>query len=390
MISASKIWPWVNENLKTDPAILRLKYHGKQIGDFDIETLIRQVECRQKFGKKLAATLASNPYFFFPTTLSGEQSTSDALAQWHASLIPEGSSLIDLTAGLGIDAIYCGKRCKSVTAIEQNPIVAEALAINAPEINVVQGDCRNFIRDYHGHRFDVAFIDPARRNAEGGRVYDIRDCRPDVIEMLPELERIAGRVIIKLSPMLDIMAVMCAIPHTREIIALGTPTECKELVVDVTFDRSPASTVIKAVTLGSPSFAFTIEECKAAQPRFDNPQAGMWIYEPFPCIMKTGGFSLLCERYGVAAIAPNTHVFISKEAVEAFPGHAREIIEVIPFCSKYIKRLASKYPRIDVAVRNFPLSADALARKLKVKQGSEFRLLGVTSATGDPLMIIAR
>lgn len=389
-MSASKIWSWVNDNLNTDPAILRLKFHGKQIGDFDAETLIRQVECRQKFGKKLAATLASNPYFFFPTTLAGEQSTSDALAQWHASLIPEGSSLIDLTAGLGIDAIYCSKRCKSVTAIEQNPIVAEALAINAPEINVVQGDCRNFIRDYHGHRFDVAFIDPARRNAGGGRVYDIRECQPDVTEMLPEVERIAGRLIIKLSPMLDIRAVMGVIPGISEIIALGIPTECKELVLDLRFDHTPGSPIIKAVTLGVPPFAFTTEECAAAQPRFDNPQAGMWIYEPFPCIMKTGGFSLLCERYGVSAIAPNTHVFISKEAVAAFPGNAREIIEVIPFNSKYIKRLASKYPRIDVAVRNFPLSADALARKLKVKQGSEFRLLGVTSATGNPLMIIAR
>lgn len=387
---SDKLFEWVEKHLKDDPAALRLRFHGKEEAEFDFEAAIRQVECRRRFGKKLADTLAANPHFFFPTLLSGEQSTSDALARWHASLVPEGSTLIDLTAGLGIDVMHCSERCSQVTAIERDPIVAEALAINAPGVEVINTDCRDFLRQYQGPAFDVAFIDPARRSADGGRVYGIKDCEPDVIAMLPDIKRIAGRLIIKLSPMLDVSAVLSAVPEAQSVTALGTATECKELVVEIDFGHTPAGPLIKAVTIGEPEFAFSPSQKDAAVGRYAVPEADMWLYEPYPAVMKTGGFALLCDRYEVAAIAPNTHVFISDRAVKDFPGVQRRVIEVIPFGSKYIKRLASRYPRIDVAVRNFPFTADALTGKLKVRQGGALRLIGVTTSTSAPVMIVTQ
>lgn len=385
-----EFWRWVNDNLSAGPEALRLKFHGRQPGNFDVEAAIRQVECRRRYGKKLAQTLAENPRFFFPTLLSGEQCTSDLLADYHASLVPEGSRLIDLTAGLGIDAIHCFGRCREVAALERDPAVAAALAINAAGIEVVNADCREFVRVYQGEPFDVAFIDPARRSADGGRVYGIADCEPDVLAMLPDIRRIARRLIIKLSPMLDVASTLAALPETKTLTALGTTTECKELLVEIDFGHVPGQPEIRAVTMGCGAFSFTPEEKAVAQGTYAEPREGMWLYEPYPAAMKTGAFALLSERYGVAALGPNTHVFISEDEVKDFPGVARRIEEVVPFASKFIKRLAARYPRIDVAARNFPLTAETLARKLKVKQGGGYRLIAVTTATATPLMLIAR
>ncbi len=391
MYANTDFWKWVEANLKADPTALRLKYHNKSPGDFDIDAAVRQVECRQRFGKKLNTTLAANPHFLFPTELSGEQCTSDALASWHASLIPAGSTMVDLTAGLGIDAIHCAKMCTKVVAVERNSIVAQVLSLNAPEIEVHCDDCRDFVKNHTGDKFDVAFIDPARRAADGSRLYDMADCEPDVLKMLSDIKRIANHLIIKLSPMLDINRTLSSLPSAHRITALGTTTECKELVIEIDFTSAKPSSGsgIRAVTIGKSGFSFTQAEEVRTEATYSEPEAGMWLYEPYPAVMKAGCYNLLCRHFDVQAVAPNTHIYLSGKPVNNFPGTEWKIIEVLPFASKHIKRLARRYPRIDIATRNFPMPAATLMQRLKVRQGSEFRLMALTSRTGEALLIIS-
>ena len=99
-------YQWIESHLSDDPAALRLKFAHRHDDGIDYADAITQIECRRKFGKKLADTLASYPHFRFPSVLAGEQSTSDTLAAWHSSLVPEGIAAADLTAGLGIDVFH--------------------------------------------------------------------------------------------------------------------------------------------------------------------------------------------------------------------------------------------------------------------------------------------
>lgn len=273
--------------------------------------------------------------------------------------------------------------------MERDESVAQALAQNAPGVEVHHDDCREFVKNYDGAPFDVAFIDPARRASDGSRLFDIADCQPDVLLMLPDIRRIAKRLIIKLSPMLDISRTLSALPDARCITALGTATECKELVVEVDFTSPPPEApTIRAVTIRWGEFAFTPTEEADAQAVYASPQVGMCLYEPYPAVMKAGGYDLLSARYGVEAVAPNTHIYISNAPVVDFPGIVWQVVEVLPFASKHIKRLASRYPRMEVATRNFPMPAATLMQKLKVRQGCEVRLIALTDRTGAQLMVI--
>lgn len=387
-------WKFVEANLKASPSALRLKYHGK-----GRESEITQIECRQKFAKKLVQTLAEHPRLIFPSVLAGEQSTSDALASLHASLAANPSSAeatcgltsaIDLTAGLGIDASHLAAKCR-VTALDLDTAKAEALRLNFGGImQVEQADCREYVDAYKGEPFDVAFIDPARRTADGSRAFALADCQPDIVEMLPALRRVARTLIVKASPMLDISALAAALPGTCRVIAYGTSTECKELVAVVDLQSQEQPLTIESVTVGKSSLSFTPSEERDAKATIaDRVEAGMHLYEPYPATMKAAPFNLLSVRWGVQKLHPNTHLYVSPTPVDGFPGEEYVIEKVVPYESKHIKRLRREYPAVQVTCRNFDMAAEALRRQLAVKDAGPLRLFAASTPSAR-LMLICR
>lgn len=388
---------WIAAHASDDIAKLRLKY------GHDYDQAITQIECRRKFGKKLEQTLTAFPDFYFPSVLSGEQSTSDLLAEFHASLMPEGLAVADLTAGLGIDALHAATRAASVVAVERdedkvNALKFNAEALKADNITAICSDCRDFIDKCiaEGRRFDTVFIDPARRSADGGRVFALADCEPDVTALMPKLVQICRMLIIKASPMLDIAHTCGAlVPAPQAVMAVGSAAECKELLVTLVFDSAEeGAAVIEAVTLhpdrSATTFAFTSEQEKNAPqpPVIENLTKGDYICEPNPELMKTGAFKMVAERWQLSVFHPNTRVFAAKEVPGGFPGTCYRVLKVLPYASRVIKSFSKEYPMINVAARNFGISADALRAKLKVRDGGSLRLYGITGSGGEKMLVV--
>jgi len=391
-------WGWVETHLNDDTNKLRLKYSHIDDG-FDYSAAITQIECRNRFSKKLGQTLASSPRFYFPNKLAGEQSTSDSLASYHLTLIKAGKNMIDLTAGLGIDVMHCSKCCLEAIALERDHELADALSYNITaagcvNIKVLHCDCRDFISTYTYEKTGTAFIDPARRGKNGSRVYALSECEPDVTAMLPKLADVCERLVIKMSPMLDINHTIAQIGGCKKIIALGTAKECKELIAIKDFDDTDADTMIESVTLtenGKSIFSFTRhEELNAPTIVCSIPSEGDYFYEPYPSTMKAGASRLLASRYGLKMFHPNTRVFHAPQFQNSFPGEVFKIERVVDFASKHIKRLKSEFPIINVSARNFGMTADELRKKLGVRDGGDLRLIGVSGPKSERLMVIVK
>ena len=400
MIPDKEFFDWIEAHIADDPKALRLKYSRKNLG-FDVGFAILQIECRRKYASKLAGTLAAFRNFIFPTSLSGEQSTSDLLAEYHCSLTGNTGTVADLTAGLGIDATHFAAAGCDVTAVERIPELAEALKYNARGLNcdslsVFTGDCREFISDAvsSGRIIDTCFIDPARRSADGGRVYALSDCEPDIARLIPDISKICRRLIIKMSPMLDISHTARELPRSPvSIISLGTPKECKELLAVIDFGAEDNTVpVIEATTLSgnkTTTLSFTATQERDAIPQTGGlPSAGDYIYEPFPAVIKSGAHRLLSERFGVMMFHSNTHLYHSSQLSDNFPGEAHRIISLMPYASKHIKRFKRDYPRISVCTRNFGISAEALKTKLGVADGGTLRVYGFTDAGGGRYLAV--
>lgn len=381
---------WIADHTDDDPTRLRLKFGAARALE------ILQIEARRKYRAKLGEVFRLMPDFIVPNTLSPEQSTSWPLALFHASLLGGARTVADLTAGMGVDVLAFARTGAEVTAVERESSIAGALSHNFrddPSVKVVCDDCREFVRGAvaRGLAFDCVFIDPGRRAGDGSRLYALAQCSPDVTELMPALLRLAPKVIVKASPMLDITHTLRSLPQAAAIYATGTATECKELVAVCVPGEPCADPEVTAVTVTDvgrrTDFTFTRAQEAEAEPRYAAPLAGHYVYDPYPAVMKAAPYSLLCERFGLSLLAPNTRLWTSPELRTDFPGHIYLIKDVRPYASRVIKRYAADWPKVSVTTRNFDLDADGLRRKLGVRDGSAFRLFAVKGPDGSKLLV---
>lgn len=376
--------------MKEDFNRLRLKYHG----DAAMMHEILQRECRCKTAAKLPRTLQCDD-FLFPSLAVAEMATSDSVAEIHASMIPEGSSVLDMTCGLGIDSFVFSKKASSVTTVELDRATYDAAchnikALGLENVTAINGDSIEFLKDSDAE-FDIIFVDPARRDSSG-RHYAFQDCSPNIIPTLPLILSKCRRLIIKASPMIDIKGAVNELGRDCSVATIGTTKECKELVfiIDSEAKATTSPKILKTdcITVDHNSYSFTPEQESAAKPAYAAPQIGSYLYEPYPAVMKGGGMKLLSERFGVGKLHPNTHLFTSETTVSDFPGEIFEITDIYPFSKQGIKAVAAKYPSINVTTRNFPLSAPQLASKLKIKEGGDKMLFGLTAPDSSRLLVI--
>lgn len=356
---------------------LRLKYskHPEKL------ELILQEECRAKCSRKLSATL-TNKDFRFPSLALAEMSSGDEAADIHAHMIEPGSKVLDMTAGLGIDVFHFASRGCRVTAIELDTHSADLLRSNSEalglndKVAVINTDSVEWLSTNNEH-FDVIFIDPARRDTSG-RHFLLSQCLPDITKCLDLLTSRCQHLIIKASPMIDISAAIHELGDRKcDVTIIGTTKECKEVVIST---GSLAHGNIECITIGKGSFVVPTSICSSIYS--DIPRAGQWIMQPFPAVMKAGG------KVDGQKLHRNTHLYISDNRQDNTPGQQYEIIEVHAFNKRSIKDISSRYPMINVAVRNFPLSAPELAKRLKIKDGGDMMLFGVTLADDSRALLV--
>jgi len=385
---------WIEEHRNDDTTKLRLSCRKKDdaaIYDF----AIMQIECRKKAAKKLSQTLQSS-LFIFPTTLSAEQCTSDDLAEFHASLINEGETILDMTAGLGIDAFHLAQKAKHITAIDLNSDVAETLSINANVLGLnnftaINADSVEYIKNSTEH-FNTIFIDPARRGDGGKRLFALADCQPNIVELLDCVKAHCNKLIVKASPMLDATQVLRELPETTDLYAIGTRQECKEIVAVVDFKNPQTAPTIHCITIDDETldFSFTLDEESSATNIYGEIHEGMYLYEPHPAVMKLQPFKLISQHFNAIKLHQHTHLYTSTQIIPNFPGDCYKIEKIYPFTSRVAKEVVKDYPRANVAVRNFILSADELRKKLKIKDDIKYRLYGITISNGDRLLIVTK
>lgn len=378
-------WEWIGRHESGDPIRLRLKYHG----DERAEWLILQMECRRKAAVKLKK-FCDNEQFVFPNALAVEQATADGIADFHSLLVKRSGKVLDMTSGLGSDVFALAGKSESVTAIDLNPEVAEALSVNAStlglkNITVLNEDSVEFIKNTD-ETFDTVFIDPARRGENGRRLFALADCQPDVVGILDVIMAKTRQLLIKASPMLDISAVSKELGRDANFYVVGTPSECKELVIEV-----PGSDLIQTVTVTSERIyddfsSLLIEE---SNPYLQGePRVGDFLYEPFPSVVKAGIFNTVSDRYGFGQLDKSTHLYCAEKVNDSFPGRPYKIVEIEPFNKAALKALAARYPEMSITVKNLRITAEELKKRMKTRESNLRRLFACTIA-GREVLIVA-
>lgn len=380
-----------------DLALQRNKY--KHLSDDEWRWFLQQVEGRERTADKLP-TFAAIPDWWYPMRLSCEQCSSELAARYKASILPffhEGvggrlSTMVDLTGGYGVDTYFLSEHFDHTDYVEQNAelcrIAEHNFSLLTPtlpkgkDISVHNTTAEEFLAS--AGQYDLIFLDPARRDCHGGKVFRLEDCTPNVVELLPILLSHGKRILLKLSPMLDITQAVNALSQvTWDIHVVAIKNEVKEVLL---LSQQPGHTcksieqTITAIDLDKKdqAFVFTREEESAAisLPFREGSGLGSFLYEPNAAILKAGAYKLVAQRFGLQKLDVNTHLYASDTLVPNFPGRVWKVVE------------KQDLKQANVLTRNYPISPEALKKKLHLRDGGTVYVIGCR-VNGKPTLFYA-
>lgn len=348
--------------------------------------LVEQLEAKKKCKDKLP-TWFSTPNIFYPNKLNIEQTSSEQTAGYKSSLV-EGKNLLDFTGGFGVDTYFFSKKIEAVFHCEINKQLSEIAQYNFKvlgrnNINCIPEDGIHYIQN-HPKKYDWIYIDPSRRNENIGKVFLLKDCLPNIPEHLSLLFDHTKKILIKVSPILDLVQGLEELSFVKEIHVVAVNNEVKELLYVLEKDYTKSVTV-KTINLTRDDemhFDFEHEHEKSCIAEFSNPLT--FLYEPNAAILKSGGFKTVGYHYQVKKLHAHSHLYTSENLVE-FPGRRFVIKEVLPYSKKTMKRMAQT--KANITTRNFPLSVAELRKKHKIKDGGD-RYLFFTMNYDDSLLVL--
>lgn len=328
---------------------------------------------------------------------------------------PKRGKVTDLTGGLGVDSWAFSEVAEKVLYNEMNPALAAAARHNFKALGVTNIFIKNSeatpgtIKDIFGDfRPDVIFLDPARRDSAGKKVFLLEDCSPDVLKILPELFGISRFVLLKLSPMADITMAVERLDRTyeeylektsgkgwngqwvREVHVVASGGECKELLI--LLDREWSEGYSLTCREDGKTLTFKPEEITEAKANYPDSTFARIIFEPGKSLTKAGVFNAICERFGLVKLARFTHLYTISEPLSENEleqrivplkdfGKVFYVKEILPLNKASMKDVGKRYPHSEVSAKNIPMSSDELRTRLKVKSGDDAHIFGARIET---------
>ena len=362
-----------------------------------------------------------------------EENVNETKEEPHEGDFSEETGFVDLTGGFGVDFSYIASRlgvksmyverqthlCEAAkenfgrlglkNAIVKNGDGIEVLhsfaskkeAAASDSLGITEDQSQSLLKTNLGLK--LIFIDPARRDDAGNKVVSLKDCTPDVTLLQEEMLSKADYVIIKLSPMLDWHRAVSELNCVKEVHIISVNNECKELLLVQSarnmgeMEASSADGEVKhagnlRIYCVNDAQSFVCDELdmesssvKIAPSTLEEMQ---YLYEPNASLMKAGCFGVLSERYDARMLSKNSHLFVSRGPIAAFPGRSFRIIAISSFNKKELKRHLSGITKANIATRNFPLSVAELRKRLKLKDGGETYIFATTLSDESHVLVI--
>lgn len=404
----------IADNLTTAPSVFALKNRHSAAA-----TLATQLKYLQRSRSKLPTFYAAKAII---PPLAFEQCSSERAA---SAKDFSGERCLDLTCGLGVDSLHFSEKFQQVTSIERNVVLAETVRHNfglmkIKNIDVINTSAEDFVRNYKGAPFDLIYLDPARRDDSGKKVFLPEDCAPNFVELLPILRKIGRKIVVKMSPLYDVDAAFRQFENVAEVGVVSIENECKEVLL--VFENGDFMTENKALINASnlpsnPSvfikcifknklFVFRKNDRNGVNSRenkllknnlladntshFDlnNPPKDAlktpftYLIEPDVAFYKARFLPDIPPQYfdekSTILTAPNGF-FLSNniEKMTDFPARVFRIEKVFKYQPKFISAYlkTEKITVLNVVQRNFPFSTSDIRTALKVREGGDLFLI---------------
>ena len=404
--------------------IRQLALQANRFPDVDMPYALDQIQGWQIARRKLPKWAACDGVIF-PPHLSMEQCSSEPTAQYKLNLAMEWTTLnselstqncrrqqfktqnskfktstrmTDLTGGFGVDFSFTSCAFAAATYVERNEQLCHIVEHNLPLLGldnatVVCADAVEYLSTVEPQT--MLFLDPARRDEHGAKTVMLADCTPDVVQLLPKLLEKSRFTMLKLSPMLDWHKAVDDLHGTvREVHIVSVGGECKELLLVLSkVVESELKVYCADLSTASDTSSLFVYTPGSSAPVANSKlktQNSKFVHEPNASIMKAGCFDELAAAYGVSPVSRNSHLFLSDEPVDGFPGRSFVVERVTTMNKGELRKALVGIEKANIATRNFPLTVAELRKRLKIKDGGDVYIFATTTAEGEHLLLISR
>lgn len=322
-----------------------------------------------------------------PGKLSLEQCSSQAAALYKASLSPDGD-IADLTSGLGIDvwAFARKNRESKVYYNDISEVLCEAARKNFPLLGIDNVEISNLSAEERLSslgQVGMIFLDPARRDVTGKKVFRLEDCSPNVLELLPECWKHSRTVMMKLSPMVDLTMLERQLPMLSEIHVIGSGNECKEIICILRKDFQglpELNVVLLGKDVSRLELGTSDDRERAACSGI--PAVGDILMEPSAALAKSGRYNRICRMFGLSRLGESVNLFKMADS-QAACGQADgffktyRVLEVAGYGRQTFREIGARYPKADVSTKNLPIRSEDLKKKMGITGSGDVHIFAL-------------
>jgi 16S rRNA G966 N2-methylase RsmD len=385
ILLSTEVTTFIFKNRNASVSELMLKMPSFSI---DTKWIAAQIEGWQKASSKLPLW-ANTEKIVYPIRLSMEQCSSERTGQYKTSLA-QGSCIVDLTGGFGVDTFYLSKSFTKAFYIEQQEDLAQIavhnfIVLKQNNISVLTGNSDEILKSIK-EPIDLIYLDPARRK-ETQKVFKLSDCEPNIIALQDFYFDLSSHILIKTSPMLDIAEALRQLKCVKEIHVVSVDNECKEVLYVLDKNFSGEATYICVHDYKKSLQVFSFEN--SFENSFKAPLSFplTYLYEPNPSILKAGGFNSIAHEYKISKLHASSHLYTSETYIKEFPGRIFKIKGCVGYNKKEIQASVPT-GKANIQTRNFPDSVESIRKKTGLKDGGNIFIFATTLEDSTKTLLV--
>lgn len=364
-----------------------LNKYRQSLGNWQAAACLTMAKLRLHAAKKFPQ---AERMFFTPEAL--EQATSWELslhrAQQLDKLAPPGA-ILDLGCSLGGDTLALAQY-RRVLAYDLDPLRLAIAQANAQALGVAERitfHCANYTT-VSLPPAAAAFADPARRSS-GKRLFNAEDMQPSWTEILA-LQQQQGNLAVKLAPGFD----KALLPANSRLEFIGRHGSCLEAVLWLgqLSNNSQTEPVLSASIWCGPNGNESWHYCESARQAapVGYLEAGMYLYEPEPAVIRAEALHELCESLQAHLFDSQIAWLVSKQRLSHPLAAAFRIWEIDNFSLKRLqKRLnALGIGTVEIKKRGFAMEPEELRKRIKLNKSKKNAVIFLTRLQDRPLYLL--
>jgi 16S rRNA G966 N2-methylase RsmD len=343
-----------------------LSHAGKY--DFDTAFLVDQLLIYPKAVVKIPSFTAVYAKF---TPQSFEQSSSEVLANIKSSLI-FGKRILDLSGGLGVDDWAFSKRFEQVVSLDIDAELNKLVRYNFTLLQVaniqrIDIDAYQYVHN-NVERFDWVYLDADRR---------VKDKRSYSLFTFSE------NILLKVSPMVDIHAIITECKTVKEIWIVSHKNEVKEILVHL--QQTESLPMIHALNIDGEQHQQFSKQYPIVQQELQPAVDGLWFYEPALSLIKAYLATSYMQERGISQVANHSLFGVSPTEVKDFFGRRFKLYESFVFSKGRLKTYLANnsITKANITKRNFPMDVAEIRQLTGLKEGGTDYLFFALDAAGE-------